>query len=245
MSQNTKLVQRFQRHLQHQATLRNVDAKNQKTTKTRQIRAEASQALPAAVGNKGGVDAVVSTPLNQATSDHPAEVQQSTEYHPKTEEQCTSTELKMRLSKEKDLNQEYQTELENAYARIQDLDRKLSDANAQLNEYIINDQVEEITKQRRVIKHLQEHLQEVEIERDRLRKQFRESESTVWELQCQLRGSHRHKILAECPHDHTKNRETCNDCLSKVSQQQGKPAARKTAPKIARRRDGSLFYILT
>jgi hypothetical protein len=70
------------------------------------------------------------------------------------------------LSEEKDLNQEYETQLKMTNAEIHELDRKLSDANAHLMEYIKTDQVEELTKQRRVIKHLQEHLQVIETERD-------------------------------------------------------------------------------
>jgi hypothetical protein len=64
-----KLVHRVHRSLQPQATLSNT-AKNQKTTKTREIRAEASQALPAVVAAHHDIDAIITTPLDQAISDH-------------------------------------------------------------------------------------------------------------------------------------------------------------------------------
>lgn len=244
MSKDTRLVQRFQRSIRLQDTLRSADAKNQRTTKTRQIRAEASQALPAPGANYSDTDAVISSASNQAVSNNSAAVQRSSKYLSKTKEPYTFAELDIRLSNEKDLNKGYQTELEDANARIKDLERKLSDAEARLKESIVNDQTEELSKQRRIIKHLQEQLEEVETERDRARERFRDSESKVWDLERELWSSRHYQRLAACHHDHTDGGDSCIDSVPEV-RQKGKLAARKNVSKIARRRGDAVLYLMT
>lgn len=239
MSKDTTLVQRFQRSIRLQDNLRSADAKNQKTTKTRQIRAETSQTLLTAGANPTDNDAVISSAPNQAVSDSPATGQRSPKYPSRTKEPYTSAELEIRLSNEKNLNKGYQTELKNACTRIEDLEQKLSDANARLKEFIVKDQAEELIKQRRIIKQLQQLLEEVETERDRIRKQFRDSESKVWELERELCGSRHHKRLAACQYDHTNEDDSCVDCVPKVCPKKG-----KIISKIARRRGDAVLYLM-
>lgn len=245
MSKDTTLVQRFQRSIWLQDNLRSADAKDQKTTKTRQIRAETSQTLLTAGANPTDNDAVISSAPNQAVSDIPAAGQRSANHPSRTKEPCTFAELEIRLSNERNLNKGYQTELKNASTRIEDIEQRLSDANARLKEFIVNDQAEELIKQRRIIKHLQEQLEEVENERDQVRKQFRDSESEVWDLERELCRSRHHRRLAACHYDHTNGDDSCVDCVPEALPKKGKPVARKNTSKLARRRGDAVLYIMT
>lgn len=110
----------------------------------------------------------------------------------------TSAKEEISPSREHDLRTALEVRLRAAEDRITDLDRQLHIAREGLEQSILQDLVEEIEKQRRVIQNLTTELRGAERERESLREQFLESEEKVFELERQrthqcCRGEFQHR----------------------------------------------------
>jgi predicted RNase H-like nuclease (RuvC/YqgF family) len=180
-----QLVDRFltQQEINKSASKRAAAA--ERATRTRQIQSEAGQALASVETNNVTelpvlAETILRDPLDSVTSD------QHTTFGMTNVETCPVHEQDLRIA--------LQASLRVAEDRIAELDQQLTDARRDLKNSILQDQNEEIQRQRRVIENLIVELRKIEDERDALRNQFRESETRVYELERQKeRLLHGHK----------------------------------------------------
>lgn len=190
-----QLVQRFQERIERHEKLKKLAAEDEKLTKKHQVDAEVGKVLPPAGIDGSDTEARGSMVLNDRLPDTTIDEQQRPDVRSHNEDPRTVAQLEVELNHAKDLYTGHQADLEDAAARIQDLEEQLKNTKAQLKESILEDQSEEILKQKRIVENLQRQLEEVESERDHLRKQFRESEATVWTLESEVRRlQHREQL---------------------------------------------------
>ncbi len=203
-NQQTPLLERYHSHVKRQESARKWQTDWQRTRTALEAQDEACQALPGmahdidnqfvsqslhrnAGDGENGDRTVATSQLYEDISGDTTHSRAVDSPSLVNDTKPSTVELERNFHKERDLRKTYQTRLREAEVRISDLERELSEAQASLNESLAQDQQEEIQKQQRIIANLRERLNEVEENRSVARKQCRDSEYTIWELESELR----------------------------------------------------------